>query len=168
MLSLISECMSFWLTEQTELGYTWSKLGAGYQVYDCHVSCEARQVISGGYSNPSLSYVIVDASSQEAETSKMSSYCPAGGDIFRGRSPADRKGATIVHLAVIPKADSSKLHLVVVTLDGRRVYMTTNPPSQGGYNAPSTSARPHGLKALIARQAPPQPAGNASRGSSST
>lgn len=94
----------------------------------------------------------------------VAAYFIAGGDIFRGRSPADRKGATIVHLGVIPRAESSKLHLVVVTLDGRRVYMTTS-PSQG-YGAPSNSTRPTGFKALVARQAPPNPTASSSRSGS--
>ena len=61
-----------------------------------------------------------------------------------------------MHLGIVPPGESSKLHLVVVTLDGRRVYMTTT-PSQG-YGVAVSNARPFGLKALVARQAPPQPA----------
>ena len=42
-----------------------------------------------------------------------------------GRSSADQKGAAVVHLAVIPPAESGHLHLLAVTADGRRVFCTT-------------------------------------------
>lgn len=71
----------------------------------------------------------------------------------------------MLHLAVVPLSESQKLHVVAVTLDGRRVYMTTTP--QLGYGAPSAT-RPQGLKPLIARQAPPQPALSAARGGTAT
>ena len=53
-------------------------------------------------------------------------YAQAGGrDIFGGRSVADIKGAAVVHMAPIPPGESSVLHLVAVTADGRRVFCTT-------------------------------------------
>ena len=53
------------------------------------------------------------------------SMLTGGRDAFGGRSSADQKGAALVHLAVIPPAESWHLHVLAVTADGRRVFCTT-------------------------------------------
>lgn len=60
----------------------------------------------------------------------------AGRDIFGGRTASDKKGAAIAHMAVIPPRESSRLHLLVVTADGRRVYFSTHGPAMPGSAAP--------------------------------
>lgn len=81
-------------------------------------------------------------------------HATGGRDIFGGRSSADRKGAAVVHIAPISASESSRLHLLAVTADGRRVYFSTS--DAGGYG-PARAQRPTHLRAQVARQAPPQP-----------
>ncbi len=53
-----------------------------------------------------------------------------------------------------------RLHLLAVTLDGRRVYFSTSAGGGYGFGAATTARgnpRPTTLRAEIARQAPPQP-----------
>eukprot|EP00198_Chlamydomonas_reinhardtii_P005145 XP_001694481.1 nuclear pore protein [Chlamydomonas reinhardtii] len=48
----------------------------------------------------------------------------ASRELFRGAS-ADRKGAAVKYIAPIATSESSKLHLLAVTADGRRIYFST-------------------------------------------
>ncbi len=53
-----------------------------------------------------------------------------------------------------------RLHLLAVTLDGRRVFFSTSAGGGMGFGATTTgrgNPRPMTLRAEIARQAPPQP-----------
>lgn len=93
---------------------------------------------------------------------KTHTYLFVGGQIFERRSPADRKGATVRHLAVIARAESQKLHLVAVTLDGRRIYFTTY--GHDDYSGGSQNKRPTTLRAVICRKAPSAPLAASSRG----
>ena len=55
---------------------------------------------------------------------------------------------------------AGRLHLLAVTLDGRRVYFSTSAGGGYGFGAATTARgnpRPTTLRAEIARQAPPQP-----------
>jgi nuclear pore complex protein Nup155 len=70
--------------------------------------------------------------------------CAPGRDIFGGRTPNDKKGAAIAHMAVIPPRESSRLHLLVVTLDGRRVYLSMHGPAMPG--SPQPAPRPSQLQ----------------------
>lgn len=49
-----------------------------------------------------------------------------------------------------------RLHLLAVTVDGRRVYFSTSSPHAVG-GVPGRISRPETLRAEVARQAPPQP-----------
>ena len=60
----------------------------------------------------------------------------------------------MVHIAPISPQESSRLHLVAVTADGRRVYFSACEPPLYGSSAPP---RPSYLRAQVARQAPPLP-----------
>ena len=63
----------------------------------------------------------------------------------------------MVHIAPISPRESSRLHLVAVTADGRRVYFSACEPPAYGSSAPP---RPSYLRAQVARQAPPLPSGS--------
>lgn len=81
----------------------------------------------------------------------------AGGRELFHRS-SDSKGASIRHLALIPLAESTKLCLLVVTADGRRVYFSTQHlsrylPGDGDWGRPQP--RPQTLMAVFARPALP-------------
>ncbi|GLC36182.1 hypothetical protein PLESTB_001371300 [Pleodorina starrii] len=59
---------------------------------------------------------------------------PGGRELFRGAT-ADRKAAAVKHIAPVATSESSKIHLMAVTADGRRIYFTTHhPQSYGSYN----------------------------------
>ncbi len=90
-----------------------------------------------------------------------------GREVFRGGG-AERKAAAVKHIAPIAVSESSRLHLVAVTADGRRVYFTTGfagrhqhgayydaqpPPRQQGQQQPPE--RPSTLLAVVARPALP-------------
>jgi len=77
--------------------------------------------------------------------------------VFGGRSSSDKRGAAVAHLSVVPLAESARLCLMVVTADGRRVYLSTQTPAPGGFGAPPGGAppRPSTLRAEFARPAPP-------------
>ena len=80
--------------------------------------------------------------------------------MFGGRSSSDKRGAAVVHLAVVPPAESERLCLLAVTADGRRVYLSTQAPGYGGglAGAPGGAPqRPTTLRADFARPAPPSP-----------
>ena len=80
--------------------------------------------------------------------------------MFGGRSSSDKRGAAVVHLSVVPLAESERLCLLAVTADGRRVYLSTQAPGfGGGLSAPPGrgSPRPTTLRAEFARPAPPAP-----------
>ncbi|CAL8471349.1 g10891 [Coccomyxa elongata] len=85
---------------------------------------------------------------------KQAERAAGGRDIFGGRSSADRKGAAVVHIAPISASESSRLHMLAVTADGRRVYFSATDASGPG---PARAQRPTHLRAQVARQAPPQP-----------
>ncbi|KAJ9533902.1 hypothetical protein QJQ45_026986, partial [Haematococcus lacustris] len=87
-----------------------------------------------------------------------------GRDCFRNAA-GEKKAAAVKHLAPISCAESSKLHLLAVTADGRRVYFTTHylrPNYPGAYNptglqpqGDGSRARPLTLTAVFARQSLP-------------
>ncbi|KAJ9533501.1 hypothetical protein QJQ45_026553, partial [Haematococcus lacustris] len=87
-----------------------------------------------------------------------------GRDCFRNAA-GEKKAAAVKHLAPISCAESSKLHLLAVTADGRRVYFTTHylrPTYPGAYNptglqpqGDGSRARPLTLTAVFARQSLP-------------
>jgi len=52
--------------------------------------------------------------------------------VFGGRSSSDKRGAAVAHLSVVPLAESARLCLMVVTADGRRVYLSTQAPAPSG------------------------------------
>ncbi|GFR52523.1 hypothetical protein Agub_g15096, partial [Astrephomene gubernaculifera] len=75
-----------------------------------------------------------DTARRVAEMSNL--YAAAAGaaggrELFRGAS-ADRKGAAVKYIAPIATSESSKLHLLAVTADGRRIYFTTHHQSSYG------------------------------------
>ena len=80
-----------------------------------------------------------------------------------GRLP---QGAAVVHIAPVSPSESTRLHLVAVTADGRRMYFSAcESPAYGA--PPGQQPRPSHLRAQIARQAPPLPsAAAAPRGGS--
>ena len=62
----------------------------------------------------------------------------------------------MVHIAPVSPLESTRLHLVAVTADGRRVYFSAcDSPAYGA--PPGQQPRPSHLRAQIARQAPPLP-----------
>jgi len=88
-------------------------------------------------------------------------YRAGGRDVFGGRSSSDKRGAAVAHLSVVPLAESARLCLMVVTADGRRVYLSTQAPAPSGFGAPPGGAppRPSTLRAEFARPAPSAPSG---------
>ena len=95
-----------------------------------------------------------DAPSKVAETSEFAvdaSRALGGREVF-GRGAGDKKGARVVHIAVVPPSVSRRVHLLTVTADGRRVYWST---SSARSMAMRASARPDRLRAEIARRAVP-------------
>ena len=65
-----------------------------------------------------------------------------------------------MHIAPISPCESSRLHLLAVTADGRRVYFSTSPgdPGYSGVPAsPKQAPRPTELRPQVVRQAPPLP-----------
>ncbi|KAF8069564.1 NUP155 [Scenedesmus sp. PABB004] len=58
------------------------------------------------------------------------SRLPTGRNVFT--LGEDRRGTAIKHMAIIPMAESWKVHLMVVTSNGRRAYFSTNPLVRGG------------------------------------
>lgn len=76
-----------------------------------------------------------------------------GREVF-GRGAGDKKGAAVVHMAVIPPAESRRLHLLTVTADGRRVYWAA---ASSRTSSKPAGPRPDRLRAEIARQAMPSP-----------
>jgi len=82
-----------------------------------------------------------------------SSRAMGGREVF-GRGAGDKKGAVVVHMAVIPPAESRRLHLLTVTADGRRVYWAA---ASSRISSKPAGPRPDRLRAEIARQAMPSP-----------
>jgi nuclear pore complex protein Nup155 len=82
-----------------------------------------------------------------------SSRAMGGREVF-GRGAGDKKGAVVVHMAVIPPAESRRLHLLTVTADGRRVYWAA---ASSRTSSKPAGPRPDRLRAEIARQAMPSP-----------
>jgi len=86
-----------------------------------------------------------------------------GRDTFRNPA-SDKKAAAIKHITPIARSESSKLHLLVVTADGRRVYFTTRYmrsayfsqyTQTGAVGQAASQGRPETLVAVFARQALP-------------
>lgn len=95
------------------------------------------------------------------------SRLPTGRSVFAPGE--DKRGTAIKYLAVIPMSESWKVHLMAVTSNGRRAFLTTNPQvraySYGSRDSRSSSvpahldpkkARPCALVALDARGPLPQ------------
>jgi len=82
-----------------------------------------------------------------AEAGQRHMWC-----ICTGQSPA---GSTIVLIAPIPPSESSSIHLMAVTADGRRVYLSSQP-----VNAPPApvTKRPVALYNVTSRSAITPPA----------
>eukprot|EP00887_Chlorella_sp_A99_P007116 scaffold2.g7116.t1 len=100
------------------------------------------------------------------------SRATVGRDVF-GRGSGDRRGAAVVAMAVIPPSESTRLHLLTVTSDGRRVYWGTTAVPRivgGGWGAPAAHGGAHGdvrpdrLRADVARQAMPSHSAGAAAG----
>ena len=77
--------------------------------------------------------------------------CNGGREVF-GRGSGDKRGASVVYMAAIPPSDSSRLHLLTLTADGRRVYWSV---AAAARSASSETPRPDRLRPEIARQAMP-------------
>ena len=84
---------------------------------------------------------------------------------WRSNSPHHEKGTEDTAAYLIdarmymfryPHTACYRLQLLVVTVDGRRLYFSTCPPSFG---APQPGRRPSQLQAEVARRALPQPGG---------
>lgn len=82
--------------------------------------------------------------------------------VFRAQ---EKKAVHVRSIAPISPSESTKLHLLAVTSDGRRVYFSVYPSQQLAAVGPvdPTKVRPHTLVAVIARQALPQGGGVAGR-----
>ncbi|GIL76872.1 hypothetical protein Vretifemale_6406 [Volvox reticuliferus] len=80
-----------------------------------------------------------------------------GKELFRGAA-ADRKAASIKYIVPIATSESSGLHLMAVTADGRRIYFSTHPLSKyGTYNL-------HGGARGVMTKAPPLAVAGATTG----
>jgi nuclear pore complex protein Nup155 len=82
------------------------------------------------------------------------SRAPINGREVFGRGGGDKRGASVVYMSPIPSSDSSRLHFLTVTADGRRVYWSVASPARLGRTFP----RPERLRAEVARQAVPSSA----------
>lgn len=82
------------------------------------------------------------------------SRAPINGREVFGRGGGDKRGASVVYMSPIPSSDSSRLHFLTVTADGRRVYWSVASPARLGRSFP----RPERLRAEVARQAVPSSA----------
>jgi nuclear pore complex protein Nup155 len=107
------------------------------QVYDLGTTCDEAP------------HRVAEAHDFLAESSRAM----GGREVF-GRGAGDKKGAVVVHMAVIPPAESRRLHLLTVTADGRRVYWAA---ASSRISSKPAGPRPDRLRAEIARQAMPSP-----------
>eukprot|EP00884_Botryococcus_braunii_P002912 jgi/Botrbrau1/12621/Bobra.0169s0148.1 len=125
-----------------------------------------RRFLYGRYQNSAIQVWDLGADGQASSLQGSSIHdmfsaaqkAVGGRDIFGGRSAADRKGAAIVKIVPIPPSESTRLHLLALTADARRIYLSAY--VQPGYMARIESPRPDRLKCEFARQAlPTGPAG---------
>ena len=81
------------------------------------------------------------------------------GSLFSSATSSVRKGAKLVHIAIVTPEESSVVTLVAICADGRRIYLTSLPPSRG-YSSRSLSgssrSAPSRLSVVEQRDPPPQ------------
>ena len=112
-----------------------------------HVQCTSQALLSSSVA------VICQATSHCAfPNGKSRSRPETHWCICTGQSPA---GSTIMLIAPIPPSESSFIHLMAVTADGRRVYLSSQPA-----NAPPApvTKRPVALYNVTSRSAITPPA----------
>jgi hypothetical protein len=59
-----------------------------------------------------------------ADVAAAAAAAPGGAHVFRAGLPRDR--ARVIHIALVPKEESARVHLVAVTADARRVFFAVN------------------------------------------
>lgn len=95
-----------------------------------------------------------------AEIADASRGVSGSGGFGFGSSTSKMEAArrAIVHIAVVTPAESSRLTLVAVCADGRRIYFTTLPETSAFSfgTQPQGNKRPTQLKAMYERDPPPQ------------
>ena len=89
------------------------------------------------------------------------------GSLFASATPSVKKGAKLVHIAVVQAEESSVVTLVAICADGRRIYLTALPPSRGysyGVASGTGNSRQGPSRLSVVEQRDPPPQGGNQRG----
>ena len=89
------------------------------------------------------------------------------GSLFASATSSVKKGAKLVHVALVHPEESSVVTLVAICADGRRIYLTALPPSRGysyGVASGTGSSRQGPSRLSVVEQRDPPPQGGNQRG----
>lgn len=89
------------------------------------------------------------------------------GSLFASATSSVKKGAKLVHIAIVQPEESSVVTLVAICADGRRIYLTALPPARGytyGVASGTGSSRQGPSRLSVVEQRDPPPQGGNQRG----
>lgn len=89
------------------------------------------------------------------------------GSMFASATSSVKRGAKLVHIAIVQPAESTVVTLVAICADGRRIYLTALPPARGysyGVASGTGGSRQGPSRLSVVEQRDPPPQGGNQRG----